>query len=292
MNTRVASKKTLSVIDQYLHFRYDGATTNVPYYNNSHKAVRAGLRGALGKGSPRDIFDETDIAMARERISTKKVSSGSIQGGSFIPNKLSDEALKHFLVNNNIGIDCSGFVYYILSAEFAAENKGSLDRHLAFPYATSIFGKLRAKMRPAENADVATFAHTKNSRLITLTETKSGDIIVIIDDEQKKILDRNNRDHILFIHQVDYQNFVPIALYYSHSVAWPSDGMYGHGVRQGKIEILDIHKPLVEQKWIENEKIGMVNTAEDGSASPAVSENYTFTHALKARTEIRRMLSL
>jgi hypothetical protein len=150
-----------------------------------------------------------------------------------------------------------------------------------------VLGKLRAKMRPAENADVATFAHNKNSRLLTLTETRPGDIIVMVENnlsgDQKKTLDRNNRDHILFIHQVDYQNFVPTALYYSHSIAWPSDGTYGHGVRQGKIEILDIHKPLTEQKWIENEKIG---------GSDAMSENYTFTHALKARTEIRRMLSL
>jgi hypothetical protein len=270
MNTRLVSEKSLAVIDQYLHFRFGGATTNVPYYNNSHKAVRAGLRGALGKGSPRDIFDETDIAMAREKIS----------------GKLSDSALKHFLVDHAIGIDCSGFVYYVMNAEYAACGKGSLDRHLTFPYATGLFGRLRAKMRPAENANVATFGHDKNSRIIALKEIKSGDIIVMMDDEQngnhKKIMNRNNRDHILFIHQVDYQNFVPTALSYSHSVAWPSDGTYGHGVRQGKIEILDIHKPLPEQKWIEAEKIGM----------DAVSENYTFTHALKARTEIRRMLSL
>jgi hypothetical protein len=310
MNTRLTSEKALTVIDQYLHFRYDGATTNVPYYNNSRKAVRAGLRGALGKGSPRDIFDETDIAMAREKISksggnagmmpSRGAIQGAIAGGSFIPDKLSDSALKHFLVDHTIGIDCSGFVYYVMNAEFSAQNKGSIDRHLAFPYVKGIFGKLRAKMRPAENADVATFAHAKNSRVIALNETKPGDIIVMVDDnqdvgeknKQKKIIDRNNRDHILFIHQVDYQNFVPIAIYYSHSVAWPSDGTYDHGVRQGKIEILDIKKPLTEQKWIEAEKIGEGGVTKTDPSMTAVSENYTFTHALKARTEIRRMLSL
>jgi hypothetical protein len=143
MNTRLTSEKALTVIDQYLHFRYDGATTNVPYYNNSRKAVRAGLRGALGKGSPRDIFDETDIAMAREKISksggnagmtpSRGAIQGVIAGGSFIPDKLSDSALKHFLVDHTIGIDCSGFVYYVMNAEFSAQNKGSIDRHLTFP---------------------------------------------------------------------------------------------------------------------------------------------------------------
>jgi hypothetical protein len=290
MNTRLVSQKALSVIDQYLHFHFDKAATNIPYYNNCHKAVRGGLRGAVGKGSPRDIFDETDIAMSHQK------KSGTIRGGSFVPDTLSDEALKHFLVDNGIGIDCSGFIYYVLNAEYGANGKGSLDRHLKFPYAKGILGKLRAEMRPAENAGVTTFAHEKNSHAVTLTDVKPADIIGMIENNEgnEKNIDKNNhtiRDHILFIHQIDYQNFVPTALYYSHSVAWPSDGKYGNGVRQGKIEILDIHKPLTEQKWIENEKIGTKSAGEAHEASE-MSENYTFVHAVKARTEIRRMVSL
>lgn len=264
MNTKLSSEKSLFVINQYLHFHFDGATANVPYYNNNRKGTRGGLRGALGKGSPRDIFDEVDIAVSRAKIS---------------PVIFSDESLKHFLVDNGIGIDCSGFAYYVLNAEYEARSFGSLDRHLKFPHARGAFGKLRAKMRPAENAGVATFAHSKNSRAVFLTEVRPADIIVMVNDGNN---DREARDHILFIHQVDYQNFIPIALCYSHSVAWPSDGTYGHGVRQGTIEIVDSRKPLIEQKWIEHGKIG----------TRTANENYTFAHAATARTEIRRMLSL
>jgi hypothetical protein len=289
MNTRSASEKSLSVIDQYLHFHFDEATTNIPYYNNSHTAVKGGLRGTIGKGSPRDIFDETDIAMSREKISNTATVTGAVKDGSFVPDILSDETLKHFLVDNNIGIDCSGFVYYVLNAEYGAIGFGSLDRYLKFPYVKGIFGKLRAKMRSVENANVTTFASDKNSRMVTLTEVKPADIIVMINDnDTHNVMDPGvlrNRDHILFINHIDYQIFVPITLYYSHSVAWPSDGKYGNGVRQGKIEIIDIKKPLVEQKWIEAEKNG-----EPGAT--VVNENYTFAHAVKARTEIRRMLSL
>lgn len=64
-------------------------------------------------------------------------------------------------------------------------------------------------------------------------------------------------------------------IHYVHSIALPSDGEYGHGVREGTIEITDINKPITEQKWTEAGKTGM--------------ENYTCARAQKALTEIRRL---
>ena len=208
----------------------------------------------VGKGSPKDIYQETDLLLLKERLTP-----------TFLPAQFTGDTLKHFLVDNNIGIDCSGFAYYVLDAESVAQKKGSLDKHLSFPLSKGILKKIISKMRPAKNTNVATLAHEKNSHLVNIKDAAPGDMITM----------RGNRDHVLVIHQIEYQNFVPITLHYSHSIAWPSDGEYGHGVRQGIITILDIAKPLTEQQWIENEK---QNAA-----------NYTHARALESRTEIRRL---
>ncbi len=274
MNSKLLSEKALGVIDQYAHFKVGGAVASIPYFNNNRTAMRAGLRAAIGKGSPRDIYEEVEIALAKDRIA---LAPGSVAGGAFVPGVITGESLKHFLVEKNIGIDCSGFAYYVLNAESTAQGKGSLDRHLSFPLCKGILGKFRAKMRPIENANVATFANAKNTRTVELKKVAPGHIITMLSsDERKNAAGRtlfDNRDHILVVHQVEYQNFIPTTIHYSHSIAWPTDGEYGHGVRQGIITILNPDKPITEQEWTENEKMG--------------DENYTFVRAKKAKTEIR-----
>ena len=140
-------------------------------------------------------------------------------------------------------------------------------------------------MRPVENAGVSTLAHDKNSSVVDMINVTPGDIITMINRSVEEGGDGRERDHVLFIHQVDYQNFKPLTIHYSHSIAWPSDGVYGHGVRQGMIEIIDIKKPLTEQRWTEADKIGT-------SSNIATCENYTYARSMKARTQIRRMVSL
>ncbi len=221
MNTKLLSEKALSVIHQYLNFQ----GISIPYFNNRRSGAKMKLRAQAGKGSPKDIFDEMESVAMHEKIDLKSLDSIS---------------LKKFLVDHDIGIDCSGLAYYILNAESEARVKGTLDRHLSFPFCKGIFGKAVCKMRPVENAGVSTFAHEKNSREINLKEVQPGDIITFID---------NSRNHIVIIHQVEYQNFIPTILHYTHSIAWPEDGEYEHGVRQEQIEITDINKPVAEQKW-------------------------------------------
>ncbi len=277
MNTKLLSDQALAIIDQYEHFHIgNSGTCSIPYFNNNHKVVRAGLRATIGKGSPGDIYEEVEIELAKsgELRGTipSEMPAGAIKGGTFIPGAITSEALKHFLVERNIGIDCSGFAYYVLDAESKSRGKNGLDRRLHFPYCTGIIGKIRSKMRPAENADVATMAHDTNSRSILLGEIAPGDIITMLNTMNKE--DRV-RDHIIVVDRVEYQNFVPTSIHYSHSISWPSDGEYGHGVRGGTIQILDINKSLVDQKWTEADKSG--------------PENYTLVRAQKSLTEIRRL---
>ena len=62
------------------------------------------------------------------------------------------------------------------------------------------------------------------------------------------------------MHRVDYQDSVPqiskpVAIYYTHAVAYPEDGLYGTGVRQGKIELTNASKNILEAQWSENQML-------------------------------------
>jgi hypothetical protein len=277
MNTKLISKPALETIDQYLHFKVGTAECAVPYFNNKKGMRRAGLREAIGKGSPKEIFDEVEIIGMKEKIKAE----------TWI-----DDSLKKFMCDSDIGIDCSGLAYYILEAENKARGKGSMDRHLTFPN-RNLFRRLAAKFRPVENADVLTFSNDKNSMSIDMQKIEPGDFITMTANQEtgqeNKNKDKKNnfqedasrqnksgeRNHIVVIHQVDYQNFIPTTIHYTHSIAWPDDGQYGHGVRQGVIEILEPTKELLDQKWIEKERTGQ--------------ENPTYLRAKISKTEIRRL---
>lgn len=236
MITKLISEPALEIIEQY---------RNVPYFNNKTVARRAGLRVEIGKGSPKEIYDEVKDLSVLQKIDT---SSSDTQ------------ALKKFMVENNIGIDCSGLAFYILNEESISRGRGSLGRHLHFR-------RFLARFRPVENIDVLTFIDDKNSKKISVKDVQVGDIITMVGNVE--------RNHILIIHQIEYQNSLPITLHYTHAITWPTDGEFGHGLHQGKIEITDVEKSITEQRWIELDKIG--------------EENYTFVRALKSVTELRRL---
>ncbi len=227
----------------------------MPYFNNKTKARRAGLRVEVGKGSPKEIHDELkDIALIN------KIDLNNLDGVS----------TKKLLVDNNIGIDCSGFAYYVLNEESIARGKGTLDKYLYFVKASNFITRLIVKFKPQTNTDVVTLADDRNSKYILLRDVEVGDMITMVGGPEG-----GERNHILIINQIEYQNFVPVVLHYAHSVAWPTDGEYGHGLHKGIIEITDINKGITEQRWIELEKTG--------------EENYTFMRALKSKTEVRRL---
>jgi hypothetical protein len=257
MNTKILNKQSLSIIDQYTNFKISGGSSgpmgndvsvNVPYYNNKRVGLRSALRAEIGKGSPREIYDEVLIKSQSSHIT---------------PSSFTSSLLKEFMVKEGVGIDCSGFVYHVLNAESLARNNTTIDRHMHFPFAGNIFRKIRAKMRPVENTDVVTFASDKNSHVVSIKEIMPGDFISMIGNGNNSV-----RDHIVVIHQVEYQNFLPSTIHYSHSIAYPTDGEYGHGVRQGTIEIVFLEKDVTEAVWGEPELL---------------------SRAKQSKTEIRRL---
>lgn len=258
MNTKTLSNRALSVIDQYLNFKVGNAICSIPYFNNKTTKVRAGLAVNSGKGSPKEIFEETESLLVKAHATKDSLTS---------------ERLKKILTDNNIGIDCSGFAYYVLNAQSIELGKGSLDKHISFVQASGFFRKVMASLRPIENIGVLTFANDKNSRVIPLKEIQPGDIITMLDDAEE-----NERNHILVIHQVEYQNFIPYKIHYSHTVAYPEDGLYGTGLKQGTIELTNLDKPITEQIWIENGNQGQ--------------SNRIFIRAKNSKTEVRRLMWL
>jgi len=263
----VLSEKALGIIDAYLHFKIGTAVCSVPYYNNKRLKNRAALRTYIGKGSPADIHEEIEAIMVKNRIANGQVNS---------------DALKKLLVDNNLGIECSGFAYHVLDAESQSRGKGEINKHINFVNCTGLVGKLRCSLRPAENCDVATLAHDKNSETLSLNEVAPGDIITMTGDAEE-----NERDHILVVHKVEGGNNLTststqlptqttLKIHYSHAVAYPEDGVYSTGIRQGVIEVRDATKPITEAHWIEDKKEGEANRL--------------FVRARKSRTEVRRLV--
>jgi hypothetical protein len=269
MTTRTLSSQGLTVISKYLHFQAGSAVCSVPYFNNKTRGTRGALRTHVGKGSPTDIQHEAEDLIIKNHIS---------------PGTFSDEGLKKLLVDNNIGIDCSGFVYHVLDAESIELKKGALEKNLSFVQCPGFLGKIRCHLRPVENSGVTTFAHNENSAEIPISNVQPGDIITMLPGitipnsfEHINVVTSkgSERDHILLIHQVDYHDQSPTKIHYSHAVAYPEDGVYGTGMKQGTIEVVDPALPLTTQRWMENGVEGV--------------SNRIFVRATKSKTELRRL---
>jgi hypothetical protein len=255
METKTLSKPALEILEKYLHFRVGSASCAVPYFNNKTVKTRAALRTYVGKGSPDDIKEELESIVIKSKIDTRA---------------LTDETLKKLLIDNGLGVECSGFCYHILDTESHARNFGTISKRITFINCSGFVGQIRCSIRPAENCDVETFADNTNSRTIPIRDISPGDIITMRPTQNSK-----ERDHILLVRQVEYENSIPTKIFYSHSVAYPEDGVYGTGVRNGYIEIVNPDLPITEATWKEENK-------KD-------SQNLLFIRANRSKTEIRRL---
>ncbi|MDE1975237.1 MAG: hypothetical protein KGI49_01865 [Patescibacteria group bacterium] len=255
MNTKLLSPRALSVIDQYLHFKVGRAVCSVPYFNNKTARVRNALAVNVGKGSPKEIFDEVQTILTKNHVDQMTIA---------------DDSLKKMLVDHNIGIDCSAFAFYTLNAESEEQGKGTLERHIKPIKSNGLISRMFFALNPVKNIGVSTFVNDKNSKIISLSETKPGDIITML-----STVNDHERNHILVVHQVEYQNFNATKIHYSHAVAYPEDGLYGTGIKQGAIDVADATKSLTEQVWRENGTV-------EGAAR-------IFGRAKSSKTELRRL---
>jgi len=247
--TTTISPAALSVITAYESLAIGNKTINCPYYNNKTQSLRGALRVLIGKGSPQEIIDEIQLLALKEHIDL---------------NTLTQNKIEKFLIDHTIGIDCSGFTYYILDAHAREVAQTPLKKILSFHH-KNILRRIIARIRPVENTDVKTFAHDSNSIDIPLTDIEPGDMIISLDGGV-----RHNYNHILIITSVTKNTHnIPTSCEYVHSFRWKSEGIYTHGIRRGEIQITDPSKDILDQTWTESDKEG--------------KENETHTYLLTAR---------
>lgn len=243
-------KRALTVMDRYQCLAI-GPGITCPYYNNRRIQRRIGLRALIGKGTPEEIKEEAELIILRERLDVSKFNS---------------KGIRKFLVDWNLGIDCSGYVYHILNAESVARGLRSLKMRLSFSLGRSFIRRLIARFRPAENCGVIDFDNKKNSSEVALINAMPGDFVVITYRQN------SSRNHIIVIYKIRYKDGAPRKFFYTHSIAWPNDGQYDHGVRNGEIIIKDLNKPIIEQEWREQGAVNGDNfTAERARCADSVS---------------------
>lgn len=243
--------KTREMIDLYLALPV-GTKPSCPYFNNKRRKNRGGLRALMGKGSPQEIAEESEILAKLSHVSIKDLST---------------DKLKEFLVSSDLGVDCSGFAYHVLNS-FCQEKTGKSIQTYVKSIRPGFFGKLLARLRPAENLGVSSFRADTNSYQIRVSEAQTGDIITFMGTGKEKTY-----NHILVITGVERAN-ADTRISYAHSYMWPSDGLINHGVREG--DILVHGERLLDGTWKEQGVTG--------------NDNYTFESARTAKeVSIRRL---
>ncbi len=238
MSDKTLSKQALQIIENYQNLSIGKHKIVCPYFNNRRSGVRGALRVLIGKGSPKDIEEEALLFALREKIDL---------------DNLNEEELKKFLVDHNLGIDCSGFVYHILDVEL----KG-LKKHLKHPWIKNPLRKLIAKLRIVENTGVSTFNNDVNTSEVKLSDAKPGDMIIMMNTGLK-----NDLHHILLVSSITTENSELRTLNYTHSFQFTTDGQYNHGIKQGEIKISNLKKGLLDQKWSEVETYNHAKMAKE-----------------------------
>lgn len=248
MNTLAPAAQ--AVIDRYLRLPMLGEPVNAPYFNNQRVGVRGGLAVNIGKGSPEDIGLEAEIQAKLKHFPITTATTAEI---------------KQFLVEQNLGVDCSALVFYVLKYEAWARNGHNFEGSLVFPQATTWWRRWLAKFRTIENTSVSVLGADANSRIVPTAEVAPGDLIFLWRTGLHHTL-----NHVLLVTAVSEHG-----LSYVHSFRWRTEGQYDHGVRTGTITWPNSPNLLLTAVWTEKNQTGQAND--------------TFSHAQEAElVEIRR----
>lgn len=217
-------KDVKKLIENYFNLEINGKKVKTPYHINV-KHVRAELRSLVGKGTPQEIEEETNIFAKLRKFNLRKASKKEI---------------REFMQKEGIGIDCSGLVAHILNIWLKSENKGNLKANLNFPK-MPLLKRIVIGIRPIENINANLLTNSNNSIPIDLKDVQIGDLI--------RLKGIKKGDHIAIVIDVSESEIV-----YLHSTRHYDDG---NGIREGIIKIKDVNKSLEHQDWLEKDKNGI-----------------------------------
>lgn len=169
-------------IDRYFNLHIGGKTVVCPYYINP-KMVKGNLRVMSGKGTPEEIELEVKVWAKVRGFDLKNASA---------------EDIREFLLQEKIGIDCSGLVANTLNNYMRGNGFGSLLAYLKFRD-MSFVPRIRRFLRPIENIGANTITGESNTLVISdLNDIRPGDLIRA-KGRQK------NAHHVAMVTEVEYE---------------------------------------------------------------------------------------
>lgn len=261
------SAKAQKILNDYFNLPFEGLSgVRCPYLNNSRLKQRAQLRVLVGKGSPAEIVEEAKIISVQYHAGLFDKTGHCCIHNEHTGEAITPAQLRKFLVDHNLGIECSGFVTQILRAHFLQTKGVDIVRKFFIVSPRHILRYLISILRPVENIGVKHYADERNTEKISWDQAQSGDVIVMLETGKK-----NNVNHILLVTEKNGD-----VIKYAHARAWDSEGKYGHGVAVGEMKIFNPKGSLLDQQWIEQGMEG--------------EKNETFIEAKQARVlEVRRI---
>lgn len=227
-----------TLADEYIHFEVAGKIINVPYSISKEGEKRAigelssaGVTDRFanygGKGTPKQIRELVLKAAKKEHFDLKKATL--------------DEIIQ-FMIKQGIGVDCSGFVYYILDQYLKKEKKRSLDTLiLRYPGILGKIERLVLQKNRVRRSSAATLTNQLNTvKIEQVKDIRPGDMIRLTHADWKG-------KHIIIIVALD-EKFITYAMTSQYTKI--------QGARFGKILIKDKNKGLEAQEWLEETKKG------------------------------------
>lgn len=229
MNTETVPAQVEDLINEYFVLRVGESNFPVPYYRNV-KRVRGDLRSLTGKGTPEEIYEETMIYSKLRGVNLSKMSAMET---------------RKFMMEQGIGIDCSGFVSHVLNTWTKSIGKGNLYSNIVFPKA-SLYRSIIRRFRVFENIGANLLTSDLNTTPVQLSDAKVGDLL--------RLKGLKHGHHVAIITKIVYENEIPRVITYTHSSE--NYGDY-NGIRSGDVEITDIDKDLKDQLWKEVDEKGV-----------------------------------
>lgn len=255
------------ILNDYFNLPFAGlGGVRCPYFNNSRLKQRAQLRVLVGKGTPAEIVEEAKIISVQYHAGLFDKTGHCCLHNQHTGEKITAVDIRKFLIDNNLGIECSGFVTQILRAHFLQTKGVDIARKFFIISPRHLWRYLISRLRPVENIGVKHYADDRNTHKISWDQAQSGDVVVMLETGKK-----NSLNHILLITEKTNE-----IISYAHARAWDNEGRYGHGVMQGEIKIISKSGSLLDQQWVEQGIEG--------------EKNETFVEAKQAKIlEVRRI---
>lgn len=237
------SPQSQKLLDEYFSLPFKGMPgVRTPYFNNARKKQRAQLRVLVGKGTPSELVDEAQIISIQYHAGIFDKNGHCCLHGAHTNEHANTEEIRKFLIDHNLGVECSGFVTQILRVHFKETKNIDIAKRFFIISPKHFLRWCLTKLRPIENISVSTWVKNENTEAVNdWTRCQAGDVITILESGPNK-----KHDHILLIVNNDGKT-----IEYAHARAWTSEGKTGHGVTNGQIKIVDPKKGILDQEWEE-----------------------------------------